>query len=220
MNTEPGTPAGAHRNAQAAVFDNIGEKYDVAFPHKEGQVAAGEWLISELEPGARVLDAGCGTGLPSARQFLDAGLRVTGIDISDVMLQLARRNVPEADLRKLDLTEIGSDLGTFDAAAAFFSLLLLPRTEITEVLRRMRDVLVPGGLLALAMVEADLDDVPIDFLGGPIRVTGYPRDELAAVVTAAGFEVLRVEDLSYAPASTQAPPEVQLFLYCREAAGG
>jgi SAM-dependent methyltransferase len=220
MDTEPGAPASAHRQAQAAGFDNIGEKYDEAFPHKEGQLAAGEWLIAELRPGARVLDAGCGTGLPTARQFLDAGLRVTGIDISEVMLQLARRNVPQAGLTTLDLTEIDSGLGTFDAATAFFSLLMLPRAEIAGALRRLRDVLVPGGLLAIAMVEADVDDVPIDFLGGPIRVTGYPRGELAAVVTTAGFDVLRIEDLSYAPASTQAPPEVQLFLYCRKSGDG
>ena len=118
--------------------------------------------------------------------MLDAGLSVTGIDISEVMLQLARRNVPQARL-----------LG------------------IPVVLGNLREVLIPGGLLALAMVEADLDDVPIDFLGGPIRVTGYPRDELADVVTDSGFEVTDLKDWSYAPASTQAPPEVQLFLYCR-----
>ena len=207
--------SGPHRRAQAAVFDNIGEKYDQAFPHKDGQIDAGEWLIGQLDPGAHVLDAGCGTGLPTIRQLLDAGLAVTGIDISEVMLRLARRNVPQADLRRLDLAEVGTQLGTFEAVTAFFSLLMLPKAEIPAVLGNLRDVLVPGGLLALAMVEADLDDVPIDFLGGPIRVTGYPRDELADVVTDSGFEVTDLKDWSYAPASTQAPPEVQLFLYCR-----
>jgi SAM-dependent methyltransferase len=143
---------------------------------------------------------------------------VTGIDISGVMLALARRNVPGADLRRLDLTEIGPDLGRFDAAVAFFSLLMLPRADIPAVLARLRDVLVPRGLLAVGMVEADVDDVPIDFLGMPVRVTGYPRDELARVVETAGFEVLETRDLSYAPVSTQVPPEVQLFLYCRRTA--
>jgi SAM-dependent methyltransferase len=207
-----------HRHAQAAAFDNIGERYDQAFPHKEGQVAAGEWLIGQLPQRGRVLDAGCGTGLPTIRQLLDAGFEVTGIDISEAMLALARRNVPEADLRLLDLTVIGQELGRFDAVVAFFSLLMVPRAEITSALARLRDVLVEGGLLVLGMVEADLDDVPIDFLGMPIRVTGYPRDELAQVVMSAGFEILQASDLSYAPASTQAPPEVQLFLYCRRAA--
>lgn len=208
----------AHRRAQAAAFDNIGERYDLAFPHKEGQVAAGEWLIGQLARGARVLDAGCGTGVPTARQLAEAGLSVTGVDISEVMLALARQNVPGTDLRHLDLAEISRELGRFDAAVAFFSLLMLPRADIPGVLARLRDVLVPGGLLAVGMVEADVDDVPFDFLGMPVRVTGYPRDELGRVVEAAGFEVLQTEDLSYAPVTTQVPPEVQLFLYCRRPA--
>jgi SAM-dependent methyltransferase len=206
------------RRAQAAAFDHIGERYDLAFPHKDGQLAAGEWLMGQLPAGARVLDAGCGTGLPTARQLLEAGLNVTGVDISEVMLALARRNVPAADLRLLDLTEIGPVLGRFDAAVAFFSLLMLPRAEIPAALARLCEVLVPGGLLVIGMVEADVDDVPIDFLGRPVRVTGYPRDELAGVVESAGLEVLRTRDLSYAPVSTQVPPEVQLFLYCRRPA--
>ena len=78
----------------------------------------------------------------------------------------------------------------------------------------MRQVSITG-LLAIGMVEADVDDVPIDFLGMPVRVTGYPRDDLERVVRDAGFEVLQTIDLSYAPVTTQALPEVQLFLYCR-----
>ena len=102
----------AHRQAQAAAFDTIGEHYDEVFPHKEGQLAAGEWLISQLSAGARVLDVGCGTGLPTAAQLTAAGLRVTGIDISPVMLELAARNVPDASFRRLDLTRIGSETGS------------------------------------------------------------------------------------------------------------
>jgi ubiquinone/menaquinone biosynthesis C-methylase UbiE len=214
---QPGISS-AHRRAQAAAFDNIGEQYDQAFPHKEGQVVAGEWLIGNLVRGARVLDAGCGTGVPTVRQLQEAGLSVTGIDISEVMLALARKNVPDTDLRQLDLTEIGPELGRFDAAVAFFSLLMLSRADIPAALARLREVLAPGGLLAIGMVEADVDDVPIDFLGMPVRVTGYPRDELARIVETAGFEVLQTRDLSYAPLSTQVPPEVQLFLYCRRSA--
>jgi ubiquinone/menaquinone biosynthesis C-methylase UbiE len=207
-----------HREAQAMAFDSIGERYDLAFPHKDGQVAAGEWLIGQLAGGSRVLDAGCGTGVPTMRQLQEAGLSVTGIDISGVMLALARQNVPEADLRQLDLTEVSTELGRFDAVVAFFSLLMLPRADIPGALARLYDVLSPGGLLAIGMVEADVDNVPIDFLGVPVRVTGYPRDDLGQVVRDAGFEVLEARDLSYAPVTTQVPPEVQLFLYCRRPA--
>ena len=42
----------------------------------------------------------------------------------------------------------------------------------------------------------------------------YPRDELRTVVQDAGFSIEDETAFSYAPASTQAYPEVQLFLIC------
>ena len=212
MSQDSGLSRAEHRQIQAAAFDRIGADYETAFPHKEGQIAAVSWVIGRLAPGARVLDAGCGTGVPSARQFADAGLDVLGIDISPVMLDLARRNVPEARFAELDTMDIGPELGEFDAAVAFFSLLMLPRADIPAALAKLRAVLVPGGWLALAMVEADLDDTPVPFLNGPLRVTGYPRAQLREVVTAAGFTVLHEDSLSYAPATPDVPPEVQLTL--------
>lgn len=204
-----------HQVAQARAFDRIGERYDEAFPHKDGQLAAGEWLCERLTPRSRVLDAGCGTGIPTAARLVDAGHEVTGIDISEAMLDIARRSVPEAEFLNRDLIDVTKEMGTFDAVVAFFTVLMLPRAEIPEVFERLRDVLRPGGYFMLSMVEADLDDVPIHFLGSPVWVTGYLRDELRELVEKAGFEVIEQHTRSYAPASTEAPPEVQLFLYCK-----
>ena len=81
---------------QAGGFDAIGSRYDEVFPHKDGQVKTVEQLLNQLPSGAHVLDVGYGTGIPTARQLVAAGCEVTGIDISPVMLDLARRNVPEA----------------------------------------------------------------------------------------------------------------------------
>lgn len=200
------------RTAQAEAFDNIGARYDEAFPHKDGQIEATGRLAADLPAGSKVLDVGCGTGIPTARMLGDAGHCVTGIDISPVMLELARKNAPEADFHQLDVLDLDPTVGAFDAAVAFFALLMLPRAQIPLALQRIGDVLRPGGQLLLAMVEADLDNVPIPFLGSTIRVSGYPRQDLAPVVEAAGFSVTGVRDKSYAPAGPGAPPEVQLFL--------
>ncbi|MGA5004955.1 class I SAM-dependent DNA methyltransferase [Streptomyces koyangensis] len=207
------------RTGQAEAFDAIGKRYDEAFPHKEGQIAAVQRLLAELPAQARVLDVGCGTGLPTSGQLADAGHRVTGVDLSAGMLELARANVPGAEFLHRDLASLRAEgpggLGRFDGVTCFFTLLMLPREEIPHALRLLRSLLVPGGHLALSMVEADLDDAGIPFLGHTLRVSGYLREELRRVVTEAGFEITGEDDYAYAPATTDAPPEYQLFLNCR-----
>ncbi|WP_308402519.1 class I SAM-dependent methyltransferase [Streptomyces sp. AC550_RSS872] len=213
-----GTPR-PDRTGQAEAFDAIGERYDEAFPHKEGQVAAAEWLVGSLPAGSRALDLGCGTGLPTAGQLAAAGVEVVGVDLSDGMVKLARAHVPGGVFHQADIADLRPggplDLGRFDAVTAFFSLLMLPRDEIPLALRTVRHLLVPQGLFALSMVEADVDDFEIPFLGNSIRVSGYLRDELREVVEAAGFEILEESSYSYAPAAADIQPEVQIFLRCR-----
>jgi predicted TPR repeat methyltransferase len=206
------------RTGQATAFDAIGDRYDEAFPHKEGQLHAGEWLAETLPAGSRVLDLGCGTGLPTARQLVDSGFEVVGVDLSGRMVELAGQYVPGATFHQLDVADLRPggpvDLGRFGAVAAFFSLLMLPRAEIPLALRTVHELLVPGGLFAVSMVEADVDDFSIPFLGNTIRVSGYLREDLHKVIEEAGFEIVRESSYTYAPAIADVPPEEQLFLCC------
>ncbi|MFF3412458.1 class I SAM-dependent DNA methyltransferase [Streptomyces sp. NPDC002742] len=222
INSNPGTDYESirlDRRGQAEAFDAIGDRYDEAFPHKEGQVTAGEWLIGSLGAGSRVLDLGCGTGVPTSRQMTDAGFEVVGVDLSAGMVKLASTYVPDAAFQQLDLADLRPggprDLGRFDAVAAFFSLLMLPREEIPLALLTIRHLLVPGGLFVLSMVEADVDDFSIPFLGNTIRVSGYLREDLHRVIEGAGFEIVKETSYTYAPAVADVPPEEQVFLCCR-----
>ncbi|MGX1908302.1 class I SAM-dependent methyltransferase [Streptomyces phaeochromogenes] len=207
------------RSGQAEAFDAIGDRYDEAFPHKEGQLSAGEWLIDSLPAGSRVLDLGCGTGVPTTRQMTDAGFEVVGVDLSGRMVQLAREYVPAATFHQLDIADLRpggpQDLGRFDAVAAFFSLLMLPRVEIPLALQTVRHLLVPSGLFVLSMVEADVDNYAIPFLGNTIRVSGYVLEDLHKVIGAGGFEIVKETAYTYAPAVADVPPEEQVFLCCR-----
>jgi len=204
----------AETRRQAAAFDAIGERYDDAFPHKSGQIIATQWVVDHLLPGARVLDLGCGTGVPTAGMLTESGLEVVGVDVSTEMLALARRNVPTGRFVAMDLLQLDPSLGRFDAVVAFFSLLMLRRSEIPQVLRRMRAVLEPGGLVAIGMVEGDLDYAPLSFLGQEMRVTAYPRSDLEATIRAEGLHVREVDVEEFEPASTDVPAERQIFLYC------
>jgi ubiquinone/menaquinone biosynthesis C-methylase UbiE len=205
----------AETRRQAAAFDAIGERYDDVFPHKSGQIIATQWMIDRLPAGARVLDLGCGTGVPTAGMLAESGMEVVGVDVSTEMLALARRNVPTGRFVAMDALELDDTLGQFDAACAFFCLLMLRRADIPRVLRRVRSVLRPGGLVAIGMVEGDFDYAPLTFLGQQMSVTAYPRADLEAAIRAEGLHVLEVDVEEFEPASADVPAERQIFLYCQ-----
>jgi GGDEF domain-containing protein len=68
------------QRAQAAVFDQIGARYDDVFPHKDGQRHLVNELLERLPTAARVLDVGCGTGRPTAAQLVVAGCQVVAAE--------------------------------------------------------------------------------------------------------------------------------------------
>jgi SAM-dependent methyltransferase len=195
--------------AENAPFDKIGKRYDESFVERDAQVAEGAWLIGRLTPPARVLDLGCGSGLPTARQLLDAGIEVVGVDESAAMLELAEAQAPGGRYLHRDLRDI-ADLGEFDAAVAFFSLIMLPKGDIPPLLSQLRGQLRGPKLLQIAMVLGDFDQFPIIFMGEPVAVTAYPPDELAHVVERAGFTVLELREVKAEAERNRL--EVQMFL--------
>ena len=197
---------------QQAAFDQIGKRYDESFVERDAQLAEGAWLLEQLDLPARVLDLGCGSGLPTAKQLIDAGVEVVGTDESKVMLDLAETQAPGGRYLHRDLRDL-SDLGEFDAAVAFFSLIMLPTADIPPLLRGVRELLRGPRLLQVAMVLGDFDRFPISFLGVPTQVCAYPPDELRQVVADAGFEIAELREVA-----AEAEPnriEVQLYLRAR-----
>ncbi|HEX4904830.1 MAG TPA: bifunctional GNAT family N-acetyltransferase/class I SAM-dependent methyltransferase [Acidimicrobiales bacterium] len=109
-----------------------------------------EWLARlPLSPGMRVLDAGCGNGVPAARLLVELGCEVVGVDLSDTLVQEARDNVPAARFECADLTEWDAEDESFDAIVAFYV-----RGALDLPIRRW---LRPGGSI---LVVTDDDTVP------------------------------------------------------------
>ena len=109
-----------------------------------------EWLARlPLAPGMRVLDAGCGNGVPAARLLVELGCEVVGVDVSDSLVQEARANVPAARFECADLAEWHTEDESFDAIVAFYV-----RGALDLPIRRW---LRPGGSI---LVVTDDDTVP------------------------------------------------------------
>lgn len=59
-----------------------------------------------IPAGRAVLDLGCGSGIPVARDLAAAGYRVTGVDVSDTQIRRGRELVPEAEFVRADITSV------------------------------------------------------------------------------------------------------------------
>ncbi len=107
-----------------------------------------------LEPGARVLEVGCGTGrdFPYVEEVIGARGRLVGLDYSREMLESARRFVAESTWRNITLQHGDAavmDVGDepFDGVFSVLAMSCVP--DFRAAIARSRDVLRPGGVLAI-----------------------------------------------------------------------
>ncbi|MFN8587325.1 MAG: class I SAM-dependent methyltransferase [Candidatus Eisenbacteria bacterium] len=136
------------------VFPLAGSRY----AHWLARFAAG------LAPGARVLDAGCGNGLPVALE-LARRFDVTGVDLSPVQVERARALVPGARFVCADMTCVEFPDASFDGVAAFYSLINVPLAEQPGLLARFARWLVPGGRLVATVGQEPWSGVESNWRG-------------------------------------------------------
>lgn len=105
-------------------------------------------LAAECRDGDRVLDVACGAGLVANRIKLVSRklCLVTGIDLNEGMLNVARKN-PEIEWKQASAVELPFDAGSFDVALCQQGLQYFP--DRAKAMAEMARVLVPGGRLAL-----------------------------------------------------------------------
>jgi ubiquinone/menaquinone biosynthesis C-methylase UbiE len=163
-----------------------------------------------LQPGERVLDVACGTGLVTLRMAEAVGATgaVVGTDISGQMVETARRTAAErgiahASFERSDAAELPFPDRSFDAAVCALGLMYVP--DPVAALREMRRVLRPGGRVAAAVWGArrncgwaeifPITDARVASEVCPLFFQLGTRDMLARAFQAAGFIDVRSERL-------------------------
>lgn len=119
-----------------------------------------------LAPGSAVLDLGCGCGMPIAHA-LARRQHVTGVDLSPVQIERARRLTPAASFLCADMTTIDFPPGTFDALVALYSIIHVPLAEQAGLFTKMASWLKPGGWLLATVGHSAWTGTERDWLGVP-----------------------------------------------------
>src|SRR6266508_842668 len=151
-------------------------------------------FLAALERPADVLELGCGAGLPVTRALVDAGHRVTAVDLSSAQLELARRHVPKAQLVQADMAELRFPADEFDGVCAFYSLTHVPRDRHAELLAQIAAWLRPQGIFVASFGATDNPrQMESDWLGAPMFFSHFDAETNRRMVEQAGFELVQHE---------------------------
>ena len=146
-------------------------------------------ILNRLESGSSVLDLGCGSGDPADVE-ISKEHKVTGVDISQTQINLARQNVPTGHFLHGDAGSAEFPPTSFDAVISFYTLEHIPRKEHKTILRRIYEWLRVGGFLLISIEAGEFDDVMGEWLGVPMFISCFDPETMKQMVNEAGFELL------------------------------
>ncbi len=149
-----------------------------------------EKLNSVLPPNSRILDIGCGAGIPVDRFFVKKGHKVMGIDISEKQIELAKKNVPEGDYKVEDMSLLNDGEYSADAVVSFYAIFHTKREFHKDILNRINSFLKKDGYLLITMGASDWEGKEDDFFGGEMEWSHYGAEKNAQLVKDANFEII------------------------------
>jgi SAM-dependent methyltransferase len=191
------TESSAHLAATADAYDAVAVRYaglardDLeTFPLDRAVLAA--FAEVALAAGAGpVAELGCGPG-PVTAHLRDLGLDVFGVDLSPVMIDLAREAYPDLRFEVGSMHDLNLADGTLNGIVSWYSVIHTPPRDMPSYFAEFRRVLAPGGHLLLAFFESE--GAPLTTFDHKVATAyRWPIDDLAKLAGESGFvEVGRV----------------------------
>ena len=161
-------------------YDRIAEDWHSDHTSDTWWIDGTDAFISLLPRGGKVLDVGCGAG-PKIGYLMKHGLQVMGIDFSQRMLDLAKKDCPAGTFKCMAMEDMDQLTETFDGVFAQASLLHVPKKNVGEMIRKMTDRLNPQGILYIAVKEkkeeGPEEEITIE------RHYGYPYERFFSYFT-------------------------------------
>ena len=114
-------------------------------------------MASSIAAGSRILDLGCGNGIPISRALLERGHRVIGIDSSHEMLRRFKANFSAAGAVRGLVQDLAFVRESFDAAISWGVLFHLRRPELVKALAAVARILRPGAPFLFTGGDADAE---------------------------------------------------------------
>lgn len=142
-----------------------------------------------LPTGGKILDVGCGVGIPVAQFLIENGFEVNGIDISEGMLIKAKENVPKAQFFQYNMVELDFPDNYFDGLVSIYAMFHVRKQKHGEIIKNFHRMLKKEGFMMLVFNPKENEGVD-DFLGTKMYWSCHKPSKSLELVRNAGFEVI------------------------------
>ena len=176
-------------------YDNVAAEYDKRISdeldHKPLERDLLDRFVANV-PG-RICDLGCGPGHVT-RYLRGQGADAFGIDLSPGMVEQAKLRNPGITFEQGDMRALDQEDDALGGIVLLYSIIHIPRDEVTDVLRELRRVLKPGGHLLIGFHKGQEILHQAELWGKAVNLDFYffEPDEMAGYLRQAGFEVTEI----------------------------
>jgi ubiquinone/menaquinone biosynthesis C-methylase UbiE len=179
-----------HKETVKSGYNKIADRYLAERTRDSEDVRLLSDFIELLMPKSKVLDAGCGAGVPIA-QMLAEKFDVTGVDFSEAQIELAKKNVPNAQFICADMTQLDFPDESLDGICSYYAIIHIPREEHKALFASFYRMLKTAGPVLLCLgAENLIDDIDEDYLGTRMYWSHYDTETYIGMLKESGFNII------------------------------
>jgi len=202
----PEPPVQEEATQEAVEQQSSAEIYEALFSEVTDRAIEPLLDAAGVSFGTRLLDVACGPG-HLLGEAVRRGAHANGIDLSPAMVALARNAHPNLDVREGNAEAMPYSVGSFDAVTCSFGLGHFAEPE--RVMAEFTRVLVPYGIAAVSwwdawsrnringMFHEAIGKLAVNVPPGPSFDQFSDREQLTALMQAAGLQSVRIEDVIF-----------------------
>ncbi len=138
-------------------YDSIANEYDKLYAKPSCHIKE---LLNYISKDSVVLDLGCGAG-NNATYLSKMGYNVTGMDLSDNMITIAKNKKSDAKFIKGDVRKLNFKNDSCGSIISSYIFCHLSKTDVEKCLARFHDILRPGGMLFIESFTGNLGEITI-----------------------------------------------------------
>ena len=188
---------GKNLNKVENQYDTVAKEYAEAFSGEHEKKPKDQEILHRFsqEIGDRrpVWDFGCGPG-QTTKYLKNLGIEISGLDLSEKILEQARRVHPEIHFRKGNILEPEFENDSIAGVVAFYVIVHFTEEQVGIAFREVFRVLQPGGIF-LFTYHIGEESIHLDeFLGKKVNidVMFFTTDFIFSCLKDSGFEKIEI----------------------------